>query len=169
MNYIVRVSSVLAFELCTGELRSWNSNPITRMKMTIKDMTTLFQESFQPCESCSYTVSFKRFVIDSFPLSPRSWMLTLRLVRRMLCSQWIQVCWTSMINFLMLWFDLQITSYFVALATPQTTQVVTVVDNVGGMEKLIQQSDVEGSTAVKLDLSLDTPIIIMPRSSNSQE
>lgn len=74
-----------------------------------------------------------------------------------------------MMNFLMLLFDLQITSYFVALATPQTTQVVTVVDNVGGTQKLIQQSDVEGSTAVKLDLSLDTPIIIMPRCSNSQE
>lgn len=65
--------------------------------------------------------------------------------------------------------DSRITSYFVALATPRTTQVVTVVDNVGGTEKLIQQSDVEGSTAVKLDLSLDTPIIFMPRSSKSQE
>jgi len=74
-----------------------------------------------------------------------------------------------MLDLLMLWFDFQITFYFVALATPQTTQVVTVVDKVGGTEKLIQQSDVEGSTAVKLDLSLDTPIIIMPRSSNSQE
>lgn len=63
----------------------------------------------------------------------------------------------------------QITAYFVALATPQTTQVVTVVDKVGGTEKLIQESDVEGSSAVKLDFSLDTPIIIMPRSSDSQE
>ncbi|XP_024384462.1 uncharacterized protein [Physcomitrium patens] len=63
----------------------------------------------------------------------------------------------------------EITAYFVALATPQTTQVVTVVDKVGGTEKLIQESDVEGSSAVKLDFSLDTPIIIMPRSSDSQE
>ncbi|KAG0568137.1 hypothetical protein KC19_7G189300 [Ceratodon purpureus] len=63
----------------------------------------------------------------------------------------------------------EITAYFVALATPQTTQVVTVVDKVGGTEKLIQQSDVDGSPAVKLDFSLDTPTIIMPRCSHSQE
>jgi hypothetical protein len=67
------------------------------------------------------------------------------------------------------WWDWQVTAYFVALATPQTTQVVSVVDKVGGIEKLIQQSDIGGSTAVKLDFSLDTPIIIMPRCSDSQE
>jgi hypothetical protein len=67
------------------------------------------------------------------------------------------------------WWDWQITAYFVALATPQTTQVVSVVDKVGGTEKLMQQSDIGGSTAVKLDFSLDTPIIIMPRCSDSQE
>jgi vacuolar protein sorting-associated protein 13A/C len=43
------------------------------------------------------------------------------------------------------------------------------VDKVGGTEKLMQQSDIGGSTAVKLDFSLDTPIIIMPRCSDSQE
>lgn len=64
---------------------------------------------------------------------------------------------------------MQITAYFVGLASPQATQVVTVVDKVGGTEKLIQQSDMEGSPAVKLDFSLDTPIIIMPRCSTSQE
>ncbi|KAG0559465.1 hypothetical protein KC19_10G107200 [Ceratodon purpureus] len=63
----------------------------------------------------------------------------------------------------------EITAYFVALATPQTSQVVSVVDKVGGTEKLIQQSDIGGSTAVKLDFSLDTPTIIMPRCSDSQE
>jgi len=68
-SYIAIKSSVPAFELCTAEWHSWNSNPITRMKMTTKDMTTLFQGSFQPCESCSYTVSFKRFVIDPFSLT----------------------------------------------------------------------------------------------------
>lgn len=71
-NHIARESFVLAFELCTAEWYSWNSNRTTRMKMTTKDMTTLFQGSFQPCELCSYTVSFKRFVIDPFSLGLHS-------------------------------------------------------------------------------------------------
>jgi hypothetical protein len=65
------------------------------------------------------------------------------------------------------WCELQITAYFVALATLRSSQVVSVVDKFGGTEKLIQQSDMGGSPAVKLDLSLDTPIIIMPRCSDS--
>lgn len=67
------------------------------------------------------------------------------------------------------WYWSQITAYFYALATPQVQQVITVVDKVGGIEKLIQQSDIEGGPAIKLNLSLDTPIIIMPRNSESRE
>ncbi|CAM6102066.1 unnamed protein product [Calypogeia fissa] len=63
----------------------------------------------------------------------------------------------------------EITAYFYALATPQVQQVIMVVDKVGGIEKLVQQSDMEGAPAVKLNVSLDTPIIIMPRNSQSQE
>ncbi|PTQ34792.1 hypothetical protein MARPO_0076s0036 [Marchantia polymorpha] len=63
----------------------------------------------------------------------------------------------------------EITAYFYALATPQVQQVITVVDKVGGIEKLIQQSDIEGGPALKLNVSLDTPIIIMPRNSESRE
>lgn len=75
-NYIAIKSSVLAIELCTAEWHSWNSNPITRMKMTTKGMTTLFLGSFQLCELCSYTVSFKRFVIDPFSLALHSPIFT---------------------------------------------------------------------------------------------
>jgi hypothetical protein len=57
----------------------------------------------------------------------------------------------------------------VALATPEAPHVVTVVDRVGGIEKLIQQADIRGASPVKLDFSLDTPIIIVPRCSNSRE
>jgi vacuolar protein sorting-associated protein 13A/C len=63
----------------------------------------------------------------------------------------------------------EITTYFVALATPEAPHVVTVVDRVGGIEKLIQQADIRGASPVKLDFSLDTPIIIVPRCSNSRE
>ncbi|KAL3679175.1 hypothetical protein R1sor_022131 [Riccia sorocarpa] len=63
----------------------------------------------------------------------------------------------------------EIQAYFFALATPHVQQVITVVDKVGGIEKLIQQSDIEGGPAIKLDLSFDTPIIIMPRNSESHE
>ncbi|KAL2613699.1 hypothetical protein R1flu_025391 [Riccia fluitans] len=63
----------------------------------------------------------------------------------------------------------EIQAYFYALATPQVQQVITVVDKVGGIEKLIQQSDIEGGPAIKLNLSFDTPIIIMPRNSGSHE
>ncbi len=63
----------------------------------------------------------------------------------------------------------QITTYLVALATPEAPHVVTVVDRVGGIEKLIQQADIRGASPVKLDFSLDTPIIIVPRCSNSRE
>jgi hypothetical protein len=62
----------------------------------------------------------------------------------------------------------QIIAYFYALATPQVQQVITVVDRVGGTEKLIQQSDMDGLPALKLNVSLDTPIIIMPRNSQSE-
>ena len=55
------------------------------------------------------------------------------------------------------------------LATPHTEEAVKLVDKVGDFEWLIQKYEIDGAAAFKLDLSLDTPIIIVPKNSNSQE
>lgn len=64
---------------------------------------------------------------------------------------------------------LQITAYFMGLATPNTEEAVKYVDKVGGFEWLIEKNEIDGGSALKLDLSLDTPIIIVPRNSMSKE
>lgn len=64
---------------------------------------------------------------------------------------------------------LQITAYFMELATPRTEEAIKLVDKVGDFEWLIQKYEIDGSVALKLDLSLDTPIIIIPRNSLSKE
>lgn len=64
---------------------------------------------------------------------------------------------------------LQISAYFMGLATPHTEEVVKYVDKVGGFEWLIEKNEIDGGSALKLDLSLDTPIIIVPRNSMSKE
>ncbi|KAJ6768459.1 hypothetical protein OIU74_022180, partial [Salix koriyanagi] len=63
----------------------------------------------------------------------------------------------------------EITAYFMELATPNTEEAIKLVDKVGGFEWLIQKYEIDGATALKLDLSLDTPIIIVPRNSMSKE
>ncbi|CAL1397515.1 unnamed protein product [Linum trigynum] len=63
----------------------------------------------------------------------------------------------------------EITAYFVQLATPQTEEAIKLVDKVGGFEWLIQKYEIDGATALKLDLSLDTPIIIVPRNTTSKD
>ncbi|CAK7326271.1 unnamed protein product [Dovyalis caffra] len=63
----------------------------------------------------------------------------------------------------------EITAYFMELATPNTEEAIKLVDKVGGFEWLIQKYEIDGATALKLDLSLDTPIIIVPRNSTSKD
>jgi vacuolar protein sorting-associated protein 13A/C len=64
---------------------------------------------------------------------------------------------------------LQFTSYFMELATPHTEEAIKFIDKVGGFEWLIQKYEMDGASAIKLDLSLDTPIIIVPKNSKSEE
>lgn len=64
---------------------------------------------------------------------------------------------------------LQITAYFMELATPHTEEAIKLVDKVGDFEWLIQKYEIDGAAALKLDLSLDTPMIIIPRNSTSKE
>jgi len=63
----------------------------------------------------------------------------------------------------------QFTSYFMELATPHTEEAIKFIDKVGGLEWLIQKYEIDGASAIKLDLSLDTPIIIVPKNSQSKE
>ncbi|WOL14400.1 hypothetical protein Cni_G23180 [Canna indica] len=63
----------------------------------------------------------------------------------------------------------EITSYFMELASPHTEEAIKLVDKVGGFEWLIQKYEMDGATAVKLDLSLDRPIIIVPKNSMSND
>ncbi|TYI07189.1 hypothetical protein ES332_A10G210100v1 [Gossypium tomentosum] len=63
----------------------------------------------------------------------------------------------------------EITVYFMELATPHTEEVIKLVDKVGDFEWSIQKSEIDGTTALKLDLTLDTPIIIVPRNSLSRD
>ena len=64
---------------------------------------------------------------------------------------------------------LQITAYFMELATPHTEEAIKLVDKVGDFEWLIQKYEIDGAAALMLDLSLDTPMIIIPRNSTSKE
>ncbi|KAK9136608.1 hypothetical protein Sjap_007202 [Stephania japonica] len=63
----------------------------------------------------------------------------------------------------------EMTMYFMELATPTTEEAIKLVDKVGGFEWLIRKDEIDGATALKLDLSLDTPIIVVPRSSSSKD
>ncbi|XP_019418850.1 PREDICTED: uncharacterized protein LOC109329610 isoform X2 [Lupinus angustifolius] len=63
----------------------------------------------------------------------------------------------------------EITVYFMELASPHTEEAIKLVDKVGGFEWLIQKYEIDGATALKLDLALDTPIIVVPRNSISKD
>ncbi|CAI6011358.1 unnamed protein product [Closterium sp. NIES-65] len=62
-------------------------------------------------------------------------------------------------------------AYFWGLAAPGVRQemVVRVVDAVGGIERRIQQWEVAGSSGIRYNVSLDAPILILPRTTDSQE
>ncbi|XP_071698618.1 uncharacterized protein [Rutidosis leptorrhynchoides] len=63
----------------------------------------------------------------------------------------------------------ELSAYFVALAAPNTEEAIKFVDKVGGFEWLIQKYEMDGSAAIKLDLSLETPIILIPRNSSGKD
>ncbi|MCO5611230.1 hypothetical protein L7F22_065481 [Adiantum nelumboides] len=63
----------------------------------------------------------------------------------------------------------EISSYFMGLA-PQSPGYVVKIDNkVTDVEKFFTQSEVEGSPAIKLDISLTKPILLMPRETHSKD
>ncbi|KAK9984845.1 hypothetical protein SO802_034370 [Lithocarpus litseifolius] len=61
----------------------------------------------------------------------------------------------------------EVVSYFMGLVPNNSKPVVKLKDQVTNSEKLLTTSEIEGSPAVKLDLSLTKPIILMPRRTDS--
>lgn len=55
------------------------------------------------------------------------------------------------------------------LVPDSSNDVVRITDQVTNSEKWFTRSEVEGSPAFKLDLSLRKPIILMPRRTDSLE
>ncbi|KAM5573225.1 hypothetical protein ABKV19_012985 [Rosa sericea] len=61
----------------------------------------------------------------------------------------------------------EVVSYFMGLVPKNSKGVVKLKDQVTNSEKWFTTSDFEGSPAIKLDLSLRKPIILMPRRTDS--
>ncbi|KAE8055526.1 hypothetical protein FH972_012359 [Carpinus fangiana] len=61
----------------------------------------------------------------------------------------------------------EVVSYFMGLVPNNSKAVVKLKDQVTNSEKWFTTSEIEGSPAVKLDLSLRKPIIVMPRRTDS--
>ncbi|KAL9231233.1 hypothetical protein vseg_006486 [Gypsophila vaccaria] len=61
----------------------------------------------------------------------------------------------------------EVVSYFMGLSPSTSSNVVKLRDQVTDSEKWFTTSEFEGSPAVKIDLSLTKPIIIMPRRTDS--
>lgn len=61
----------------------------------------------------------------------------------------------------------EVVSYFLGLVPSSSMDIVKVKDRSTNTEKSFTKSEIEGSPAMKLDLSLNKPIIIMPRRTDS--
>ena len=64
---------------------------------------------------------------------------------------------------------MQITAYLMELAPPRPEEAIKLVDKVAGIEWLIQKYEVDGAAAIKFNLLLDNPIILVPRNSLTRE
>lgn len=63
----------------------------------------------------------------------------------------------------------QVVSYFMGLVPANSKDIIKLNDQVTNTEKWFTASEIVGSPAVKLDLSLRSPIILMPRQTDSLE
>uniref|UniRef100_A0A0E0BDW2 PH domain-containing protein n=1 Tax=Oryza glumipatula TaxID=40148 RepID=A0A0E0BDW2_9ORYZ len=63
----------------------------------------------------------------------------------------------------------EIINYFMGLVPKSSDSVVKLKDNVTNSEKWVSKTDMEGSPALKLDVSFSRPIIVMPRETNSSD
>ncbi|CAN6486849.1 unnamed protein product [Victoria cruziana] len=63
----------------------------------------------------------------------------------------------------------EVTSYFTGLVPTDPTTVIKLKDQVTNTEKWFTTTEIEGSPAIRFDLALKKPIILMPRGTNSHE
>lgn len=63
----------------------------------------------------------------------------------------------------------EIVGYFMGLTPKDSNNAVKLQDRVTNSEKWFTKSEIEGSPALRLDLSLNKPIIIMPRKTDSND
>lgn len=63
----------------------------------------------------------------------------------------------------------EIVAYFMGLIPKDSNNAVKLQDRVSNSEKWFTKSEIEGSPALRLDLSLSKPIIIMPRRTDSND
>ncbi|PNT67930.1 hypothetical protein BRADI_3g33740v3 [Brachypodium distachyon] len=63
----------------------------------------------------------------------------------------------------------EITGYFMGLVPKSSDGIVKLKDNVTNSEKWVSKTDMEGSPALKLDVSFSRPIIVMPHDTNSHD
>uniref|UniRef100_A0A7N0VMH0 PH domain-containing protein n=1 Tax=Kalanchoe fedtschenkoi TaxID=63787 RepID=A0A7N0VMH0_KALFE len=63
----------------------------------------------------------------------------------------------------------EVISYFMGLVPYNSISIIKFKDQVTNTEKWFTSSEIEGSPAVKLDISLRKPIIVMPRQTNSSD
>ncbi|XP_047948182.1 uncharacterized protein LOC125194160 isoform X1 [Salvia hispanica] len=63
----------------------------------------------------------------------------------------------------------EITAYLMELAPPRPEEAIKLVDKVAGIEWLIQKYEVDGAAAIKFNLLLDNPIILVPRNSLTRD
>ncbi|KAF8689392.1 hypothetical protein HU200_041935 [Digitaria exilis] len=63
----------------------------------------------------------------------------------------------------------EIITYFMGLVPKSSDGVVKLKDDVTNSEKWVSKTDMEGSPALKLDVSFSRPIIVMPRETNSTD
>ncbi|KAK6146409.1 hypothetical protein DH2020_020278 [Rehmannia glutinosa] len=61
----------------------------------------------------------------------------------------------------------EVISYLMGLVPSSSKDVIQIEDQVTNSQKWLTRSEIEGSPAVKLDLSLKKPIIVMPQRTNS--
>ncbi|KAK1261313.1 hypothetical protein QJS04_geneDACA008707 [Acorus gramineus] len=61
----------------------------------------------------------------------------------------------------------EIASYFLGLASSNSKNIVKLKDQVTNSEKWFTTTEIEGSPALKLDLTLSKPIIVMPRKTDA--
>ncbi|KAL8141812.1 hypothetical protein V2J09_014844 [Rumex salicifolius] len=141
--------SSFSIDAALGNLRiSDDSLPEEHMYFWACDMRNPGGSSFVELAFCSYSIYDDDYKGYDFSLHGQ-----LSEVRIVYLNRFIQ----------------EVVSYFVGLSPETSKGVVKLRDQVTNSEKWFTKSEIEGSPALKLELSLTKPIILMPRRTDSPD